>query len=334
MSYTRGVGWAKFRVTAVTVAALAILFVLIILLSGGTLFQPKVTVYLYVPDATGLATGADVRVDGIEVGATARIELSGSTVPDRAVRLTLSIRRSRLATITSDSTAELTADNLVGDQFVDVTSGTSSTHVAPGGEIRYKGGPSLMKSLDLTQFEEQLRIVDAALRDMEAGHGQVGEFVQGDKVYTDVVQRMAQLQNDLRAASKTTGAVGSVLYTDRLYHQMDDPLVRLDSTLARIQSNPWLRDTGQYQQLVDAARGLRKSVADTGAGQFFQSDDLYLDFARRLAAMVRTVDDFNAGPQFTSSELYDNLTGMSREMGAAAHDLLENPKKYLGIKIF
>jgi hypothetical protein len=128
--------------------------------------------------------------------------------------------------------------------------------------------------------------------------------------------------------------VGSVLYTDRLYHQMDDPLVRLDSTLARIQSNPWLRDTGQYQQLVDAARGLRKSVTDTGAGQFFQSDDLYLDFARRLAAMVRTVDDFNAGPQFTSSELYDNLTGMSREMGAAAHDLLENPKKYLGIKIF
>ncbi|MGD0045465.1 MAG: MlaD family protein [Bryobacteraceae bacterium] len=334
MSATRGVGWAKVRVAAVTLAALAILSVLVLLLSGGTFLQPKVTVYLYVPDATGLDTGADVRVDGIDVGTTAGIALSGSTVPDRAVRLVLSIRSSRLSTITSDSTAELTADNLVGDQFVDITSGTGSTHVAAGGEIHYKGGPALMKSLDLAQFEEQLRIVDATLRDMETGHGPVGKFVQGDQLYTDVVRRMAELQNDLRAAAKTTGAVGSLLYTDRLYHQIDDPLVRLDSTLARIQSSPWLRDTGQYQQFLDAARDLRKSVADTRAGQIFQSDDLYLDWTRRLTALARAVDDFNAGPEFTSSQFYDNLTGMSREMGAFAHDLLKNPRKYLGMKIF
>ncbi|MGA3261919.1 MAG: MlaD family protein [Bryobacteraceae bacterium] len=334
MSYTRGIGWAKFRVATVTVSALAILSVLLLLLSGGTLFQPRVTVYLYVPDATGLDTGADVRVDGIDVGTTASIGLSSSAVPDRAVRLVLSIRRGLLSTIASDSTAELTADNMVGDQFVDITSGIASTHIPAGGEIRYKGGPSLMKSLDLAQFEEQLRIVDATLRDMEAGRGPVGEFVQGDKMYADVVRRMAVLQNDLRAAAKTTGAVGSLLYTDRLYRQIDDPLLRLDSTLARLQSSPWLRDTGQYQQFVDAARSLRKSVADARAGQLFQSDDLYADFARRLAALARTVDDFNAGPQFTSSQFYDNLTGMSREMGAWAHDLRENPRKYLGMKIF
>jgi phospholipid/cholesterol/gamma-HCH transport system substrate-binding protein len=334
MSYTRGIGWARFRVATVTVAALAILSVLLLLLSGGTFFQPKVTVYLYVPDATGLDTGADVRVDGIDVGTTAQIGLSSSAVPDRAVRLVLSIRRGLLSTITSDATAVLTADNLVGDQFVDITSGTSSTHVAAGGEIRYKGGPDLMKSLDLAQFQQQLRIVDAALRDMETGSGPVGKFVQGDQVYTDVVRRMAQLQDDLRAAAKTTGAVGSVLYTDRLYRQIDDPLLRLDSTLARMQSSPWLRDTGQYQQFLDAARGLRKSVAETRAGQLFQSDELYVDFARRLSALVQTVDEFNAGPQFTSSLFYDNLTGMSREMGAMAHDLLKNPRKYLGMKIF
>ncbi|MGP8246899.1 MAG: MlaD family protein [Bryobacteraceae bacterium] len=334
MSSTRGVGWAKFRVAAVAVAALAILSVLLLLLSGGTFFQPKVTVYLYVPDATGLDTGADVRVDGIGVGTTASVGLSGSAAPDRAVRLALSIQRSHLSTITSDATAELTADNLVGDKFVDITSGIGSTHIHPGGEIHYKASPDLMKSLDLAQFQQQLRIVDATLRDMEDGRGPVGKFVQGDKMYTDVVRRMVVLQNDLRAAAKTTGAVGSVLYTDRLYRQIDDPLLRLDSTLARIQSGPWLRDAGQYQQLVDAARGLRESVADTRAGQLFQTDDLYVDFARRLTALARGVDDFNAGPQFTSSQLYDNLTGMSREMGALAHEILENPRKYLGIKIF
>ena len=129
MSSTRGVGWAKFRVAAVTVAALAILSVLVLLLSGGTFFQPKVTVYLYVPDATGMDAGADVRVDGINVGTTASVGISGSTVQDRAVRLVLSIQHSRLSTITSDSTAELTADNLVGDKFVDITRDRKSTRL-------------------------------------------------------------------------------------------------------------------------------------------------------------------------------------------------------------
>ena len=158
MSTTRGIGWAKFRVAAVTVAGMAILSVLLVLLSGGTLFQPKATVYLYVPDATGLATGADVRVDGIDVGTVARVGLSGSTAADRVVRLTLAIERGRLSTINSDSTAELTADSLVGDKFVDITSGASPAHIAAGGEIRYKGSPDLMQSLDLVQFQDRILV--------------------------------------------------------------------------------------------------------------------------------------------------------------------------------
>jgi len=334
MSTAPTVGWAKLRVLAVTVAALAILLVLILLLSGGTLFQAKSTVHLFVPDATGLATGADVRVDGIDVGTTSSIDLAASAVPLRAIRLTLSIQRAKLSTINTDSTAELTADNLVGDQFVDITSGTAPTHVQAGGEIRYAGTPGLMQSLDLAQFEQQLRVVDDTLRDMETGHGPVGKFVQGDKLYTDLVERLVKLQNDLRAAERTTATVGSVLYTDRLYRQIDDPLVRLDERLIRLQSSPWLRETGQYQQLVDATRDLRQSVSNARTGQLFQSDELYLDWTHRLAAVANAVDDFNAGPQFTSSLLYDNLTGMSREWGAMAHDVRQNPRKYLGVKIF
>jgi len=334
MFKTRGIGWARVRVVAVTVAAVAILSVLMVLLSGGTFFQPQATLYLYVPDAIGLGTGADVRVDGIDVGTAVGIVLSGSKVPDRAVRVVLQVQRSRLATISDDSTAELTADNLVGDKFVDITSGTSLTHIAAGGEIRYKEAPDLMKSLDLQQFQAQLRVVDAALRDMEEGRGPVGKFVQSDKMYSDLVRRMAKLQNDLREAASTTSKVGSVLYTVRDYRQIDDPLVRLNETLARLRPNPWLRDTGPYEQFLDAARGLRQSVADVRAGRLFQSDELYVDWARRLGALARAVDDFNASPAFTNSLLYDNLTGMSRETAAFLRDLRQNPKKYLGMKVF
>jgi hypothetical protein len=334
MPSTPSVGWAKLRVTTVAVAALAILFVLVLLLSGGTLFSPKVTVYLNVPDATGLATGADVRVDGIDVGTTAQISLARSAVPARAVRLTLSIQRARLSTISSDSTAELTADNMVGDLFVDITSGTSVTHVPAGGEIHYKASPDLMQSLDLAQFQEQLRMVDSTLKDMETGRGPVGKVVQGDRMYKDAVRRVATLQDELRAAAATTGAIGRVLYTDRDYRQIDQSARRLDATLARLQSSPWLRETGQYQQFLDAARSLRQSVSTVRSGPLFQSDEMYLDWTRRAAALVRTVDEFNSGSAFSSSLLYDNLTGMSREMGTLAREIRQDPKKYLGMSVF
>ena len=334
MFKTRGIGWARVRVVAVTVAAVAILSVLMVLLSGGTFFQPQATLYLYVPDAIGLGTGADVRVDGIDVGTAVGIALSGSKVPERAVRVVLQIQRGRLSAIPDDSTAELTADNLVGDKFVDITSGISSTHVAAGGEVHYKETPGLMQSLDLQQFQVQLRIVDAALRDMEEGRGAVGKFVQTDKMYNDLVRRMGKLQNDLREAAGATGKVGRVLYTLRDYRQIDDPLVRLNETLVRLRPSPWLRDTGQYEQFLDAARGLRQSVADARAGGLFQGDDLYADWVSRLGALARAVDDFNAGPAFTNYALYDNLTGMSRDMAAFLRDLRQNPRKYVGVKIF
>ena len=42
--------------------------------------------------------------------------------------------------------------------------------------------PELMKSLDLSDFQKQLRRIDAMLSDIEEGKGRVGEFVQGEAV--------------------------------------------------------------------------------------------------------------------------------------------------------
>src|SRR5947207_6527469 len=60
------VRWAKFRVTVTTLVALTILATLIILLTGGTLFQPQSEIYLFISDATGIVKGSPVRVDRSE----------------------------------------------------------------------------------------------------------------------------------------------------------------------------------------------------------------------------------------------------------------------------
>src|SRR5271169_1284810 len=111
------VRWAKFRVATVFVVAACILVTLIYLLTGGTLLQQKATIYLYLPDATGLAAGSPVRVDGIGVGTVDSVNLSGSGQPNRVIRVAMTVEKGRLATLPADSFAQLSSDNLVGDKF-------------------------------------------------------------------------------------------------------------------------------------------------------------------------------------------------------------------------
>src|SRR5579864_5529670 len=99
MPAARGVAWARIRSTAVVVAGIAILTVLVYLLTGGTLLEEKSTLYLYIPDATGLDSGSPVRVNGTDIGKVRSVTLSGSSDPNRVVRLTLQVEREHLRDI-------------------------------------------------------------------------------------------------------------------------------------------------------------------------------------------------------------------------------------------
>src|ERR1041385_7674531 len=117
------VGWAKFRVFFVVVVALIILGTLAYLLTGGTILSEKTTLYLYIPDATGLGDGSPVRVNGIGVGTVDTVELSGSAQPNRVVKVSLRLERAKLSSIPVDSYAQLSTETLIGDKYVDITSG-------------------------------------------------------------------------------------------------------------------------------------------------------------------------------------------------------------------
>src|SRR5579872_6001271 len=186
------VKWAKFRVAAVGLVASLIVATLVYLLTGGTLLQEKATIFLYIPDATGLSKDSPVRVDGIDVGKVAAVDLSGSNQANRVIRVTMRVERDRLSSIPATSFAQLSSDNLVGDKFVDITSGEGGAHVAAKGEIVFKSQGEFMKSSDLQDFEKQLREVDQVLTDIEQGKSRVGQFVLGDQFYNDLRKRMSE----------------------------------------------------------------------------------------------------------------------------------------------
>jgi phospholipid/cholesterol/gamma-HCH transport system substrate-binding protein len=339
MPSARHIRWAKFRVLAVCVAALVILSILAYLLTGGSLLTERATMYLYIPDATGLGPGAPVRVDGIGVGKVRSVALSGSSQPDHVVRVTMTVERQRLASIPDDSTAQVASETMIGDKFVDISSGTSRHFVSPGGEIAFKGSPDLLKGLDLRQFEERLKVVSALLDDIELGRSDLGQFVMGEQMYDDLRKRFAQIQSGIRAAASTTSDVGRELHTDQLYRQISQPLVELDGSLARLQSGQGsagqlLRDSAQYDKLRSEMADLRRSIADLRAAEPMRSDSLYADWNRRALSLIESVDAFNRSPAMTTSQVYDNFNGVARELQDTVRDFRQNPRKYMRMKLF
>jgi hypothetical protein len=65
-----------------------------------------------------------------------------------------------------------------------------------------------------------------------------------------------------------------------------------------------------------------------------KSDAAYRDWTRQAAAIVRQVDEFNAGGMLTTSAVYDNLQGMAKEVQAGTKEFRENPRKFLRITLF
>jgi phospholipid/cholesterol/gamma-HCH transport system substrate-binding protein len=339
MPSAQQVNWAKFRASAVILAGLLILGTLAFLLTGGTFLEPKTQIYLFLPDATGVAPGSPVRVDGIGVGKVILVELSGSNEANRVVKVTMSIGRDRLASITGDSTAETATDTIIGDKFIDVTSGTGASHLMPGGELQFKGSGDLMQRVDIAQFQKQMHLIELLLDDIEQGRSPLGEFIMGETIYNDLRKRITELQRGIHVAADTTTAVGQALYTDTLYRQITEPLRQLDESLARLQSGQGtggalLRDTQQYEQALAQVADLRRSIESLHGAEMMTSDRAYREWTRQAAAIVRQVDEFNAGPMLTTSAVYDNLQGMAKEFQATTREFRENPQKFLRIKLF
>ena len=333
------VAWAKFRVLVISVVALLILGTISYLLTGGTLFEAKSTLYVYFPDATALQQGAPVRVNGIGVGKVAKIELSGSKDPNAIIRVTMTIERERLASIAPDSTAQIASDTAVGDKYVAITGGTSPEHVRPNDRIQYKGAPDLLKTLDITQFQKQVEAIDATFEQIEQGKTQFGEIVKGDQVYRSLLERVGEVERGVKSIANTKDMIGRELYTDRLFQQIHGPLTRLDQMLAQLQAGQGnagklLISPEQYEQLRASLAQLRGTLTDLQKQPMLNSDQAYQDWNRVLGNLIQQVDAFNATPLLITPSSYENLNGAVKELQEGLKEFREHPSKFLRLKLF
>ncbi|HJW40792.1 MAG TPA: outer membrane lipid asymmetry maintenance protein MlaD [Rhizomicrobium sp.] len=106
--------------------------------SGGTLTGYEITARL--PRVDGIATGTDVRLSGIKIGAVNELTLDPRTY---LVQLHMTVRKD--IPIPEDSSLMVTSTGLLGGSYVSISPGGSDKMLPPGGAItNVQGSVDLM----------------------------------------------------------------------------------------------------------------------------------------------------------------------------------------------
>ncbi len=335
--------WARFRVAAVSFVALLILAVLVVLLSRGSLFRSWEYLHIYAPDAVGVARNSPVRLNGIPIGKVSGVRFSGLRDPGRVIVIDVQMEAEFLSQIPRDSVVALSSENIIGEQFVDISKGRDPNAVGPGGTLRFEAAPPVLKALDLRQFQANLRTIDALLADIQQGKTRVGEFFLGDQLYRDTITRVAELEKAIDEAVGPQGTAGRLIYGEEAYRRVIDPIRRLDEQLAGLQrgegAGRYLRDAAPHDQLVTQVADIRRAVARVRDLPFVRDDTLYEGWRRQVAGLVLRVDQFNAGGGpvarlSVDQQPYESLSGAVGQWRDALRDFRSDPRKYLRLSIF
>ena len=354
MASPKRVRWAELRVGLLAAAALAIAAVLIFLLtSNSALFESRFALRTYMEDSAALSESSPVRLNGITVGNIEHIKFTGSKDPKRIIEIDISVLRKFLDQIPEDSVAGISASNLLGDKFINITKGRSPRVVQPDGVINSQDVIDIPQLLSqsatiLSQFQGIIGKADALLSYVNSGQGNIGLLLKDDKLYNRVNETVTQVNGIVKDIRSSNGTISKLIYDDQLYQDIRRPIVRLDDLLAQLQAGrgsagKLLNDDALYtearQSLTEARQMLDDLNAGKGtAGKLLKDEDLYRQVDQITAKLNSAIDKINSGQGtvgqlVVNPALYNTLNSATSEAQLLIQDIRKNPKKFLRIKL-
>jgi phospholipid/cholesterol/gamma-HCH transport system substrate-binding protein len=161
-------------------------------------------------NAAGLTEGAQVRVGGLQQGAVRRIVLPQR--PDRKVRVEMDLRDATRRVVKKDSIASIRTEGLVGDQYVEISFGSTGSPSVSGGDTIGSEPPlelsNMLKktSAILDSVQGAMESVDQAADNLKQistklnqGNGTMGALLNDRTVYNQIKETTANLQDDTEA---------------------------------------------------------------------------------------------------------------------------------------
>jgi phospholipid/cholesterol/gamma-HCH transport system substrate-binding protein len=349
--------WAQLKVGLLAMTALALLAVLIFLMTSSKgLFKSRSEIYTYLDDSAAIAEGAPVRLNGIAAGKVAGVNLTGSTEPNRIVRVTMEVDNQFLPSIPVDSQAGIAAENLLGTKYINIKKGRSQTAVKAGAEL---------KSIDTREFDEVvqqgysaltsldgiLKKLDGILTSVQVGQGTIGKLLSDEELYRRLVAITSETQKVIATLNSDQGTLGKLMHDDSLYTDVRGTFARVDMLLGTLQQDlqgqgtvgKLMKDPALYDEARSTIGDVRKLLAGIDQGQgtvgkLLKSDDLHNQLQASMGRLDALLDKVNngqgtIGQLLANPALYESLDGTTRELNGLLKDFRANPKKFLRIKL-
>jgi len=337
-------GSSALKVGVVILVALVLLVTGILLIGEqNQLFARKNDYFIQFADVGGLNTGSPVQLNGVDVGSVMSVKLPED--PEAAdIRVEISIDRRYAARVRADSQAAIKTLGLLGDKYVEISSGSPEEEPIPdGGQIPtaattsidelLAGGENMMDNVIAISFS--LRNI---LARMEAGEGILGRLTTDNQESTDFLTSIQQILDSVETIADQIengdGPLPRLLNDEQLGNRMASSIERLDRVMENVEEGDGalpalLNDAETADQVREAIANLNQASKDLSRfiSEVESSDGL----------LQRMLTDEEYGEEVSGQvrdlvERIDKVTRQVTEGDGTVAQLLEDPEVYQALK--
>lgn len=338
MRQSEFITWSELKVGILVAVALA-LFVTALFTLGGRLgiFASRYTLYTLMPSASGLSSGAPVRLAGVGVGSVSSVRFFdaasrdslerrmlsayGDSLGDRAVIVEFNVDQDVQDKVTRSSRVKIGTVGLLGDKYLDLEVGDPREPVLDDGDIVLDEQPIDYEGLiaraaegveELVSSLEGSRQIIVAINE---GQGTLGRLINDPGLYNEwlrLSQEGTVLLEDIRTGE---GTLAALINDERLYEQLVTTTADLEALTSSIRQGDGtlgrlIQDEELYDELVGTIREGQTLIQELKGGD---------------GTMAKLVND---------PTLYERLDRFIVEAQALMADLQQNPRKYINLEIF
>jgi phospholipid/cholesterol/gamma-HCH transport system substrate-binding protein len=332
--------WARFfLISALAIIALAVFAVV----GRVTFLRSEFELTTLVDDSAGVRPSSPVLLNGIDVGHVVRVTLSGSPDPNKTVRILMRFPRGVLKDIPEDSTAAITAANLLGDKYVNISRGTHARRIQPGSEIpslptQDIGAVLSRANVPLNEINDVLARVDRILGYVNNREGTLGKLMSGS-----LFRKITNVSGQARGASDIASQSGILKRLKDISAQSRQTLARLDAIEAAVTDGKgslgrFLKDpstpslTQEANETISEAKSVMAEFNRNGRNDKLMADfrrvsDRMDDLMSRIRSGQGAIGQFLVNPQLT-----DSLARVREELNSFEADFRKHPRQFVSLR--
>ena len=332
---------ARLARIGLTVLTALVLVAAAILLVGeqNFLFTKTNKYFVRFPTVTGLATGNPVQLNGVIVGKVDRIILP-EDMSEEYLQVWVSIERRYADRVREDSVARIKSLGLLGDKYVDISSGSPGFEkilideeipAAPPTDVDQliASGEGVLENVLATASS-----LSKILARMEQGEGLLGELLSeredGKSVADSVISTLESIDSVAKRVNAGQGTLGRLINDNELADSIETTIKRLGDLTAQIENGdgllPSLLTDASTKERFDS---ILTTVETTSTGLSALAEEL----ESGEGLLPKLINDEELGSQITGDlqELLETLNKVAESLesgdGTVAQ-LIQDPAVY------